>query len=79
MAERPPLGFWVAGTAIMLFLIGSALLPMILLFGGKPAVTVLIATILLFFEYAREIVAVLASAGIILLIVRLTNRRRAAP
>ena len=79
MDERPSLGFWVAGTAIMLFFIGSASLPAIILFGGKPVIQVLVVTILLLFGYAREIVAVLASAGIILLIVRLTNRRRAAP
>ena len=63
----------------MLFVIGSAALPLFLLIGGKPAFEVLFATILLFFEYAPMIVGVLAPAGIILLIVRLTNRRRAPP
>ena len=79
MDERPSWVFWIAGTAVMLFFIGSTSLPLILFIGGKPAFEVLFASTLLSFEYASEIVGVLASAGLILLIVRLTNRRRAAP
>ncbi len=79
MDERPSWGFWIAGTTFMLLMMGVALLPIFLLAGGKSAFYILGWLVVFLIYSGSPIAGVLVFAGMILLIVRGINRRRAPP
>jgi hypothetical protein len=80
MDERPSVGFWIAGTLLLLVFAVPALLPLIFFMcGAKYVLGGMVHLGFFIYEWAVPIAGTLAGGGLILLIVRLVNRRRSAP
>jgi len=80
MDERPSWGFWIAGTLLLLVLVVPALLPLIfLMVGAKYVLGGIVHLGFFIYEWAVPVAGTLAGGGMILLTVRLVNRRRASP
>ena len=74
--ERPPWGFWMAGTSVALALLSVCILPFLILAGGERSIAVAIWVIAFFIESGPSILGAIAFAGVIVLFIRLVNRRR---
>jgi hypothetical protein len=71
------LGFWIAGTFFLLVLLSCPLLSaMIALGGGNYVMGGILFLAVVLREYGPHIAGAFAAAGMILLTVRLANRRR---